>query len=51
VLAAALRVYLILEYVARAVEESVKLVLGSRVDERRQRLRIIGNGLRGALRM
>jgi GT2 family glycosyltransferase len=50
-LAAALRLYLIFEYLARGVEETVKLALGSRVDERRQRLRIIGSGLRGALRM
>jgi N-acetylglucosaminyl-diphospho-decaprenol L-rhamnosyltransferase len=48
--ARALRVYLVLEYCARAAEESVKLVLGSRVAERRARLRIIGNGMRHALR-
>jgi N-acetylglucosaminyl-diphospho-decaprenol L-rhamnosyltransferase len=44
--AAALRAFLIVEYVARACEESVKLALGSRVPERRARLRIIGSGLR-----
>jgi GT2 family glycosyltransferase len=46
----ALRAYLIVEYLARAVEESVKLALGSRVNERRARLRVIGSGLRHALR-
>jgi len=45
-----LRGYVVLEYVARAVEESVKLALGSRVGERRARLRVIGSGLRHALR-
>jgi N-acetylglucosaminyl-diphospho-decaprenol L-rhamnosyltransferase len=45
-----LRTYLVLEYVARGVEESVKLALGSRVGERRARLRVIGSGLRHALR-
>jgi GT2 family glycosyltransferase len=48
--ARALRVYLVLEYVLRATEEACKLALGSRVDERRARLRIIGSGLRHALR-
>lgn len=48
--AAALRAYLVLEYVARAVEESAKLALGSRAAERRARLRVIGSGLRNALR-
>jgi N-acetylglucosaminyl-diphospho-decaprenol L-rhamnosyltransferase len=48
--AAVLRTYLVLEYVVRAGEESVKLVLGSRVGERRARLRVIGSGLRHALR-
>jgi len=48
--ARALRAYLVLEYVARACEEAVKLALGSRVDERRARLRVIGSGLRHALR-
>ena len=50
VVARALRAYLVLEYVARAVEETVKLALGSRVGERRARLRVIGSGLRHALR-
>jgi N-acetylglucosaminyl-diphospho-decaprenol L-rhamnosyltransferase len=45
-----LRAYVVLEYLARAVEESVKLSLGSRVGERRARLRVIGSGLRHALR-
>ena len=45
-----LRAYLVLEYVARAIEESLKLALGSRVGERRARLRVIGSGLRHALR-
>ena len=48
--AAALRAYLVLEYVARAVEESAKLALGSRAAERRARLRVIGSALRNALR-
>jgi GT2 family glycosyltransferase len=48
--AGALRVYLIAEYVARACEETVKLALGSRTAERRERLRIISSGLRHALR-
>ncbi len=47
--ALALRAYMVLEYVARAAEESVKLAIGSRVPERRARLRIIGSGLRSAL--
>jgi N-acetylglucosaminyl-diphospho-decaprenol L-rhamnosyltransferase len=41
--------YLIVEYVLRAVEESLKLALGSRAAERRERLRVIGSGLRHAL--
>jgi N-acetylglucosaminyl-diphospho-decaprenol L-rhamnosyltransferase len=45
-----LRAYMVLEYVARALEESLKLALGSRVGERRARLRVIGSGLRHALR-
>jgi N-acetylglucosaminyl-diphospho-decaprenol L-rhamnosyltransferase len=45
-----LRAYLVLEYVLRGCEEAVKLALGSRVDERRARLRVIGSGLRHALR-
>jgi len=48
--ARALRTYMVLEYVARACEEAVKLALGSRVPERRARLRIIRSGLRHALR-
>jgi N-acetylglucosaminyl-diphospho-decaprenol L-rhamnosyltransferase len=48
--ARALRAYLVLEYIARAGEEGLKLALGSRVDERRARLRVIGSGLRHALR-
>jgi N-acetylglucosaminyl-diphospho-decaprenol L-rhamnosyltransferase len=47
--ARALRAYLVLEYVARACEEGLKLALGSRVDERRARLKVIGSGLRHAL--
>ncbi len=47
--AAALRAYLVLEYLARAFEESAKLALGSRAPERRARLRVIGSGLRSAL--
>jgi GT2 family glycosyltransferase len=47
--AAALRAYLVLEYVLRAMEEALKLALGSRVEERRARLRVIGAGLRGTL--
>ena len=47
--AAALRAYLVLEYVFRAAEESVKLAVGSRTSERRARLRVIGSGLRSAL--
>jgi N-acetylglucosaminyl-diphospho-decaprenol L-rhamnosyltransferase len=47
--ASALRAYLVLEYAFRGVEESLKLALGSRVDERRARLRVISSGLRHAL--
>jgi GT2 family glycosyltransferase len=47
--AATLRAYLILEYAARGLEESLKLALRSRVAERRARLRVIRNGLRHAL--
>lgn len=50
-LATTLRAFLILEYVARAMEEGMKLALGSRAPERRARLRIIGSGLRHALRL
>jgi N-acetylglucosaminyl-diphospho-decaprenol L-rhamnosyltransferase len=45
-----LRTYLVAEYLLRALEESVKLAFGSRVVERRARLRVIGSGLRHALR-
>ena len=48
--ARALRAYLLAEYVCRGVEESVKLAVGSRVAERRARLRVIGSGLRATLR-
>jgi GT2 family glycosyltransferase len=48
--ARALRAYLIIEYLVRAVEEGVKMAFGSRVVERRARLRVIGSGLRHALR-
>jgi N-acetylglucosaminyl-diphospho-decaprenol L-rhamnosyltransferase len=48
--ARALRAYLVMEYVVRAGEEGLKLALGSRVDERRARLKVIGSGLRHALR-
>ena len=47
--ALALRSYLIVEYLLRAAEESVKLAMGSRREERQARLRVIGLGLRGAL--
>jgi GT2 family glycosyltransferase len=47
--ALALRAYLIWEYFLRAAEESVKLAVGSRRQERQARLRVIGLGLRGAL--
>ena len=46
----ALRAYLVLEYLARGVEETLKMGLGSRVAERRARLRVIRNGVRHALR-
>ena len=46
----ALRAYLVLEYVARGMEEGLQLALGSRVPERRARLRVIGSGLRATLR-
>jgi N-acetylglucosaminyl-diphospho-decaprenol L-rhamnosyltransferase len=48
--ARALRTYLVIEYLLRAGEEGVKMALGSRVVERRARLRVIGSGLRHALR-
>jgi len=47
--ALALRAYLVLDYVFRGLEESVKLATGSRRGERRARLRVIGHGLRHAL--
>src|SRR5262249_16179272 len=47
--ARALRVYLVLEYAARALEEALKIALGSRVAERRARLRVLGSGLRPRL--
>ncbi|MDQ6672584.1 MAG: glycosyltransferase family 2 protein [Chloroflexota bacterium] len=49
IVAGALRAYLVFEYLARGVEESLKLALGSRVGERRARLRVIRSGLRHAL--
>jgi N-acetylglucosaminyl-diphospho-decaprenol L-rhamnosyltransferase len=49
-IARALRTYLVIEYVARAAEESLKLALGSQVPRRRARLRTIGSGLRATLR-
>jgi GT2 family glycosyltransferase len=48
--ARALRTYLVLEYVARAAEESLKASLGRQREERRARLRVIYSGLRAALR-
>jgi GT2 family glycosyltransferase len=48
--AQALRAYLVLEYLVRGLEEALKLTLRSRVRERRARLRVIGSGLRSALR-
>ena len=47
--AALLRAYLVAEYLARGLEESAKLALGSRVAERRARLRVIGGYLRHAV--
>jgi N-acetylglucosaminyl-diphospho-decaprenol L-rhamnosyltransferase len=47
--ALALRAYLVAEYVLRAVEEGLKLAIGSRPSVRRSRLRVIGHGLRHAL--
>jgi GT2 family glycosyltransferase len=49
-IARALRAYLVLEYVARAAEESAKIALGSRTAERHERLGVIGAGLRHAMR-
>lgn len=48
--AAALQTYVLAEYLARGVEESVKLALGSRLAERRARLRVIGGFLRYSMR-
>ena len=48
--ATVLRTYLVLEYLARALEESVRLAQGSRVDQRRARLQVIASGLRSLLR-
>lgn len=48
--ARALRGYLVLEYLARGIEETLKLGLGSKVEERCARLCVIGSGLRHALR-
>jgi GT2 family glycosyltransferase len=48
--ALAFRAYLILEYAARGLEETVKLALGSRASERRARLRVIVSGLYSAFR-
>jgi GT2 family glycosyltransferase len=47
--ALALRAYLVVEYALRGGEEAFKLALGSRVAERRARLRLIGSGLKSAL--
>jgi GT2 family glycosyltransferase len=47
--ALALRLYLVIEYALRGLEEAVKLGLGSRVAERRERLRLIGSGMRHTL--
>jgi N-acetylglucosaminyl-diphospho-decaprenol L-rhamnosyltransferase len=46
----ALRAYLVVEYAARAVEEGLKLALGSRASERRARLRVIRSGFVSALK-
>lgn len=48
--ATALRTYLVLEYVARALEEGVRLAQSSRVEQRRARLQVIASGLRSVLR-
>lgn len=47
---AALQTYVLVEYLARGLEESVKLALGSRQAERRARLRVIAGYLRHSLR-
>jgi GT2 family glycosyltransferase len=49
IVAALFRAYLVVEYAARATEETLKLAAGSRRPERRARLRVIGSGLRSAL--
>ena len=46
----ALRAYLIVEYLARGLEEVLKLAIGSRSAERRARLRVIRSGLVSALK-
>jgi N-acetylglucosaminyl-diphospho-decaprenol L-rhamnosyltransferase len=46
----ALRTYLVVEYLARALEEGVRLTQGSRVEQRRARLQVIASGLRSILR-
>jgi GT2 family glycosyltransferase len=48
--ATALRSYLVLEYLARGVEESLRLAQGSCVEQRRARLQVIASGLRSVLR-
>ncbi len=48
--AALLRTYLILEYIFRATEETSKMLVGSRVAERRERLRVIASTMHSALR-
>jgi hypothetical protein len=48
--ARALRMFVIGEYVARGLEESARMAMGSRRRERRARLGVIGAGLRHALR-
>jgi GT2 family glycosyltransferase len=49
-LALALRLYLVAEYIGRGMEELLKLAAGSRVQERRSRLRLIRAGLANTLR-
>jgi N-acetylglucosaminyl-diphospho-decaprenol L-rhamnosyltransferase len=48
--ATALRAYLVLEYLARGVEEGARLAQRSRVEQRRARLQVIASGLRSVLR-
>jgi hypothetical protein len=45
-----LRLYLVAEYIGRGMEELLKLAAGSRVQERRSRLRLIRAGLANTLR-